>query len=221
MIPARVRKALESWAPRWRPFRFKATLIAMVVLAIVIPLGVLAIPYLELFNDMAVQPKGKPQGQYGWFSGQALTVERPPVEGTMPMEGWEPYRLDVPEDPEDPAVAAKRAGELFPNPEPRTLEVLLRGKKHYNVFCITCHGMRGEGNGKLAGTGLFAVPTLHTEDARGFKDGRIYHVITKGYGDMPSYADRLEPHERWSVVHYVRALQREMQRGQDDEGDGR
>ena len=214
MIPPRVQKALENWAPRWRPLRFKATLIGMVVAAIAIPLGVLAIPYLELLNDMAVQPKAKPQGQYGWFSGQALTVERPPVEGTMPMEGYTPYRLDIAEDPEDPLVAAKRAGEIFTNPVPRTLEAFERGKELFNVFCVTCHGPRAEGNGPIVGPNLFeAPPTLHTPDARAYPDGRIFHVITKGQNKMPAHADRLEPTERWSIVHYVRAMQRRMQEG--------
>ena len=36
----------------------------------------------------------------------------------------------------------------------------------------------------------------------------IYEVIRHGYGLMPSYAWQLHPEARWSVVYYVRALQR-------------
>ena len=82
----------------------------------------------------------------------------------------------------------------------------------FNTFCIVCHGPRAEGNGSIVGPGLFpAPPSLHSEAARGFKDGRIFHVITRGQNKMPSYAGDLTPEERWSVVHYVRALQKALQ----------
>ena len=43
---------------------------------------------------------------------------------------------------------------------------------------------------------------------RGWGDGHIFHVITKGQGVMPSYAQQIQPEDRWAVIHYVRALQR-------------
>jgi mono/diheme cytochrome c family protein len=39
-------------------------------------------------------------------------------------------------------------------------------------------------------------------------DGHIFHVITKGQGVMPSYAQQVQPEDRWAVIHYIRALQR-------------
>jgi len=32
-------------------------------------------------------------------------------------------------------------------------------------------------------------------------------VMTKGYGVMFSYADRVDPHDRWAIAAYIRALQ--------------
>jgi hypothetical protein len=35
----------------------------------------------------------------------------------------------------------------------------------------------------------------------------FYDVITLGYGVMYPYADRVEPHDRWAIAAYIRALQ--------------
>lgn len=211
MIPAKIQEKMRDFSPKWRPGWFKATLVAMPVLAIAIPLALLAMPYLEWFNDMAVQPKGKAQGRYGLWTGERDIVQRPPVEGTVPMEGYAAYRIDD----EDPEKAAKRAGEELTNPVPVSQEVLELGRKWFETLCIVCHGPEAEGNGKIVGPDLFpAPPSLHTATARAFPDGRIFHVITKGQNKMPSYADVLDPQERWSVVHYVRVLQRAMEKAQ-------
>jgi len=38
-----------------------------------------------------------------------------------------------------------------------------------------------------------------------FPAGRIFHVITRGSGKMPSHAAQLSPDERWKIVAYVKA----------------
>ena len=213
MIPAKIQEKMRDFSPKWRPGRFKATLVALPLLAIAIPLLLLSMPYLEWFNDMAVQPKGKAQGYYGLWTPERKIVERPPVAGTVPMEGIAAYRIHA----DDPEQAAKRAGEELRNPVAVTREVLELGRKRFETLCIVCHGPQAEGDGKVVGKDLFpAPPSLHTSAARAFPDGRIFHVITKGQNKMPSYADLLDPQERWSVVHYVRVLQRAKEKAESD-----
>ena len=43
--------------------------------------------------------------------------------------------------------------------------------------------------------------------AKGYPDGRIVHVISRGQGIMPAHAAQVLPEDRWRVVLYVRALQ--------------
>ena len=203
MLPKKIEDALRGWSPTWRPLRFKATLIALPILAIVIPLALLGLPYLEIFNDMAVQPKGKSQGTYGVYFGESRIVERPPVPGTIPMSHF-PYHIQGNDE-----ASAKLAEATLTNPLEPTLDVQKRGQKLFNVFCIVCHGPRAEGDGRIVGPDLFpAPPSLHTAQAKGFKDGRIFHVISRGQNKMPPYADRIDPVDRWAIVHYVRALQK-------------
>ncbi len=91
-------------------------------------------------------------------------------------------------------------------PFPMTEEMLRRGRKHFDVFCATCHGVAGNGVTVVArNMSLRPPPSLHAHV--NVADGYLYDVITSGYGLMPSYAQELELHDRWAVVAYVRALQ--------------
>ena len=49
-------------------------------------------------------------------------------------------------------------------------------------------------------------PSLVDDPVRSFPPGRVFQVITDGYGLMPSYASALAVDERWAVVAYLRAL---------------
>jgi mono/diheme cytochrome c family protein len=239
MMQKPLQKILDKVLPRWSPLMYKATLVTLVVAAFVIPLALAATPFIEFFNGMAAQPKGKAQMTYGRTYGEELLVTRDPVPGTMPR-GWAPYELAYlterieeakAADPEmDPTLlaelemnAAKEAGELLANPVPVTEEAMLRGRDRYDVFCIVCHGSKGQADGSATGTNPVtgvprfpAPPSLHTEQARAYADGTIYHIITAGIGQMPGYADKLPPEDRWKVIHYVRALQRAMNPRSED-----
>lgn len=205
MIPKKIEDKIRKFSPPFIPWVFKAHLIAVVALAFIIPLTFVAIPYLEWFNDMAVQPKGKPQGEYGWFEGEALIVERPPVEGTLPM-GYFPYPYD-----DNESDTADEAEAALVNPLEPTREVLEQGRKLYDYYCWTCHGKMGEADGPIVGPNLFPAPlSLHTKEAKNYKDGRIFHVISNGQNTMPPHADKFDFAERWAIVHYVRVLQRAM-----------
>lgn len=206
-----LKQILREWSPGWKPTRWKVTLIAMPIMAVVIPLIILGLPYLEILNDMAVQPKAKAQGHYGWFSGQVIMSERAPVAGTVPANvSAEAYEYVVTEKDEQKAAVA--AGETLTNPLKPTRDVLAAGRVIFDTICITCHGERAEGNGLIVGPDWFpAPPSLHTTQARAYPDGRIWHVITRGQNKMPSYADVLDPTERWQVVHWIRVMQKAKQ----------
>lgn len=204
MIPQKLQDKLATASLKWHPNRFKLTLLGLLVAAVAVPLLLLSIPYLDIFNEMAVQPKGKAQGTYGWFDGQQrLVSDRLPPEGSIPM-GWEAYGIEGNDE-----ASRKLAAETLENPVPLTEESLAVGEKWFHVFCIACHGPEARGNGPIVGPDLFPAPSsLHTTQARAFEDGHIFHVITAGQNKMPALSDRLTREQRWSVIHYVRLLQR-------------
>jgi mono/diheme cytochrome c family protein len=71
-----------------------------------------------------------------------------------------------------------------------------------------CHGADGYGRGIVVRRGFPAPPSYHDDRLRQTPDGHLFDVMTRGYGAMLPYADRLSPRDRWSIVAYIRALQR-------------
>lgn len=199
-----IRRKLETWSPTFSPTVYKGVLAAIVSAAFVIPLGLVALPYIEFFNGMAVQPKGKTQQLYGRLFGEELVVNRPPVPGTVPRH-YEPYPF-----PGADERTELLAAEGLIDPTRPTRENLRRGRELYNIFCIVCHGPIGLADGPVVGPNRYpAPPSLH-ETARNYTDARIVHIISQGKGLMPLYGDKIEFQDRWAVVYYVRALQRAL-----------
>jgi mono/diheme cytochrome c family protein len=151
---------------------------------------------VEYMPDNAYGPRVAAQTEDPLRPGQS--VMRQPVPGTVPRD-YTPYRYAQ-------ADSLLAQSELQ-NPLPRTAAVMARGRTVYGNTCIVCHGAEGDGQGSIVP--LYPMPpTLHSAKVRGWPDGRIFHVISRGQNLMPSYATQIVPEDRWAVVHFVRALQR-------------
>ncbi|HSP13583.1 MAG TPA: cytochrome c [Thermoanaerobaculia bacterium] len=105
---------------------------------------------------------------------------------------------------------AQRAGRELTNPF-RDGQSLQRGAATYATYCLICHGPSGKGDGTVAQRGFPAPPSLLAPRARGLADGQIFHIITYGQNNMPSYASQVEREDRWKAILYVRDLQRKNQ----------
>ena len=80
------------------------------------------------------------------------------------------------------------------------------GKKIYELYCVTCHGKKGKGDG-IAAPGLSKRPADHTSDfVQKQTDGALYWIITEGNNPMPTYKTTLTEAQRWEVVNYIRTL---------------
>lgn len=85
--------------------------------------------------------------------------------------------------------------------------LLAKGQERFGIYCVPCHGVNGEGNGKATQFGFPKPPSLLTEGAKALSAGEIFAVIQNGKGKMFSYGYRVKPAERWAVIAYIRALQ--------------
>jgi mono/diheme cytochrome c family protein len=86
--------------------------------------------------------------------------------------------------------------------------LLARGRDRFELFCAACHGLRGDGISEVARhMELRKPPSLITDEVRAFPPGRVFQVISLGYGLMPSYAAELPVADRWATVAYLGALQ--------------
>ena len=96
--------------------------------------------------------------------------------------------------------------------EGKTLkDVLTRGQQRYEIFCMPCHGISGNGDGMVVKRGFPRPPSfVHGDDGarlRGVGEGHIFGVITNGIGRMYPYASQISPEDRWAIASYIRALQ--------------
>ena len=82
------------------------------------------------------------------------------------------------------------------------------GEKMYTIYCNTCHGKTGAGDGTLVQREKFlGVPDYKVRD---ITDGSIYHVIMFGRNMMGSHASQLTAKERWQTTMYVQQLRTEL-----------
>jgi len=95
--------------------------------------------------------------------------------------------------------------DAFPIPIDRaTIE---HGYHRFMIYCVVCHDPLGRGRGKIVERGYTPPPSYHIDRLREAPVGRLFAVVTEGYGSMPSYGDQIPPRDRWAIVAYVRALQ--------------
>lgn len=79
-----------------------------------------------------------------------------------------------------------------------------RGKALYTIYCASCHGANGDGQGDLVKNEKFlGVPDYKTRE---ITEGSIYHTIMYGKNMMGSHSSQLTEEERWQVTAYVQEL---------------
>ena len=148
--------------------------------------------------DMAFSPG------YRAFSASDITPDGSsmmvPVEGTI-ARGQMPYRYGISE------AEAIRAGVELTDPYPKTTETLARGREVFSQFCVICHGKTAQGDGILTLRKFPSPPSFTSPRVMDFPEGRIFHVITKGFQGMPSHGSQVFERDRWYIAQYIKELQ--------------
>lgn len=145
--------------------------------------GASALLLLGACDDMAEQP--------GVAMGEPASAMAPPIpEGAVPrgLLDWEARVVSADDTPLD-------------------LGRLQQGREGFETFCSPCHGRTGRGDGMVVRHGFPPPPSFHIDRLREAPRAYVVGVITTGFGRMPSYADQVEPDERWAIAAYVKALQ--------------
>ncbi len=135
---------------------------------------------------------------------------RPPVPGTV-------ARGLLREDVEFHTGRRSDGSYVEVMPVEYTVDLALRGRSRYNIYCAVCHGEAGDGQGIVMSGGYgFAPIGYHNDRLRTIEDGYLYEVIARGVRTMPGYAQQIPVADRWAIVAYMRALQRSQNaRAQD------
>jgi mono/diheme cytochrome c family protein len=155
----------------------------------------------ELFPDMVESVACES------FSADALlpggTTQQPPVDGVVVRGAREFAYGSGPEE-------AQRAGRELVNPFALDdAAVLERGKRVYSTYCVVCHDAQGNGRGTVVARGVLPPPSFKGTRALSIADGEMFHIVTRGQGNMASYAAQIPVDDRWKAITWVRRLQQE------------
>jgi mono/diheme cytochrome c family protein len=156
-------------------------------------------PNFEFIPEMVRTPR------YNAYSANPIFPDGKTLQTPEPGTIARGFRLShfvaTPED-------ALRAGDTLVNPVPVNDDgAIARGKVVFANFCTPCHGVTGNGDGLVVQRGYPAPPSLYAENARKIRDGQIFHILSYGQKNMPSYASQISREDRWNVIAYVRSIQ--------------
>lgn len=126
-----------------------------------------------------------------------------PVAGTI-ARGWVPYEYENTNDGYDLAKAELKS------PLEKNEVNLENGKKMYTIYCVSCHGKKGDGNGVLVQREKLGGVPAYNDAGRAITEGSIYHVMMYGKGIMGSHSSQLTYKERWQIVQYVEQLKNDL-----------
>lgn len=176
--------------------------------------------------DMQDQPKYKAYRKSDFFKDGSSA--RPLIEGTVARgflredkalyTGKKDGPTAAPSTDPNAIGTAKYPNEVTEFPFPVTEEVIARGKRQFQIFCIVCHGPTGNGDGMIVRRGFKQPPSYHIEDLRQAPVGHLFDVATNGWGVMKGYASQITVADRWAIVAYVRVLQAAQNTEQKPEG---
>ena len=157
-------------------------------------------PPIHLNPNMDNQQKYRSlEESYFFEDGSTM---RTPIEGTIARGQYDENASRLTGKNEDGSYLAN-------NPLALSAEVLDRGEERFNIYCIVCHSQVGNGKGIITQYDYPVIPAnLHDERIRTQPDGEMYNTIRYGLRSMPAYGYQIEADDVWSIVHYVRALQR-------------
>ncbi|MBX7165851.1 MAG: DUF3341 domain-containing protein [Pirellulales bacterium] len=172
-------------------------------------------PRVHPIQDMDFQPKMKAQKANPLFAdGREY---RAPVAGTVARGELQA------DDHFERGVVGEDWAKTFPKELTIDQASLERGRQQFNIYCATCHGRLGVGDGLIARRATELedpawVPplSLHAPTVVVQPVGQLFNSITKGVRKMPPYGSQISTADRWAILLYVRALQRSQNATIDD-----
>ena len=95
------------------------------------------------------------------------------------------------------------------NPIPPNSESVAAGEALYSTHCVSCHGVKGNGDGpngltlnpRPADLSQHAIPGVHA-------DAQLFEWITNGFpgSRMPAFKTALSDTDRWHLVNFIRTF---------------
>lgn len=101
---------------------------------------------------------------------------------------------------------------------------LARGEATYSLYCTSCHGESGMGDG-VAGQALDPMPAPIAQTSQMMSDGYLFWRISEGGAHfataMPAWEVALDEQTRWDLINYMRDLGASLTAGGMGQRNGR
>ncbi len=174
-----------------------------------------SIAFLVLATIVSCSDKRERQAQYMPDMYVAVPYEADAEKGTTgassnlkPVAGTIARGQVAAYEYEDTTADYDKAKAELKSPLAKDEINLENGKKMYDIYCASCHGKKGDGNGVLVKREKFGgIPNYKDRE---ITEGSIYHVIMHGKNLMGSHASQLTNKERWQIVQYVEQLKADL-----------
>lgn len=101
---------------------------------------------------------------------------------------------------------APASADSIINPIPVTKESVSKGEELYSMYCFSCHGDTGYGDGPAGGSMGVRPANFHDQRVIKQKDGALFWKLTNGKGNMPPFKEALTEEQRWQLIVFLREL---------------
>lgn len=149
--------------------------------------------------NMDTQIKYKPYRESDFFTDKRDM--RPPVEGTVSRGNLKA------DDHYYRGMVNGKPALRFPSLVVVNKTLLERGHNRFNIYCASCHGRAGGGDGMVGRRMQIKPTTFHSDYMYAQPVGHFFDVMTNGIRTMPSYKHQVPEADRWAIAAYIRALQ--------------
>ncbi len=104
------------------------------------------------------------------------------------------------------AWLAPASADSIKNPLTVSKESISKGEELYNMYCFSCHGDTGYGDGPAGGSMGIRPANFHDQRVIKQKDGALFWKLTNGKGNMPPFKEALTEEQRWQLIVFLREL---------------
>lgn len=125
---------------------------------------------------------------------------------TIPLFPFSPFPYFKNYLPAQDRWVAPPSADAIQNPYPPEPLVVQQGEELYQVYCWSCHGETGYGDGAAGGALGVKPANFHADPVKKQSDGALFWKLSEGRGNMPPFKESLSEEQRWQLVTYLRKL---------------